>query len=256
MYIDTHTHLYDEYFSKDYDQFIRQAIHSGVEKMYMPNCDSNTIEVMMEIAGRWPDHCVPMMGLHPTYVKENVREELAVVREWLEKGKFAAVGEIGLDYYWSKDWVDAQKQAFEQQIDWALEFSLPVVLHSREAIRDCIEIIRSKQNGKLKGVFHCFTGTLEEAREIMDLGFYLGIGGVVTYKSAGLQPVIRDLTLDQIVLETDAPYLAPVPFRGKRNESSYLPFIAEKIADLKEMTIEEVARITTANALKLFASSN
>ena len=256
MFIDTHTHLYDEYFNKDYDQFIRQAIHSGVEKLYMPNCDSSTIEPMMDIARRWPDKCFPMMGLHPTYVKENVADELALVCQWLEKEKFAAVGEIGLDYYWSKEKMAEQKMAFEQQIDWALEFDLPIVIHSREATRDCIEIVRSKQNGKLRGVFHCFSGSVEEAREIIDLGFYLGIGGVVTYKSAGLQAVVRQLALDQIVLETDAPYLAPVPFRGKRNESSYLPFVAEKIADLKEMTIEEVGRITTENAEKLFALSS
>lgn len=256
MYIDTHTHLYDEYFNKDYDQFIRQAIHSGVEKLYMPNCDSTTIAPMMELANRWPDKCLPMMGLHPTYVKENVAEELALVRQWLEKEKFAAVGEIGLDYYWSKDRIEAQKMAFGRQIDWALEFGLPIVIHSREATADCIEIVRKKQNGKLNGVFHCFSGTADEAREIMELGFFLGIGGIITYKSAGLQAVLRQLPLDQVVLETDAPYLAPVPFRGKRNESSYLPFVAEKIADLKEMSIEEVGRITTENARRLFAATN
>jgi len=256
MYIDTHTHLYDEYFNKDYDQFIRQAIHSGVTRLYMPNCDSSTIEPMMEIARRWPEQCLPMMGLHPTYVNDTVEEELAIVRQWLEKEKFAAIGEIGLDYYWSTERVDAQKMAFERQIAWALEFDLPIVIHSREATRDCIDLVRKAQNGSLRGVFHCFSGSADEAKEIKDLGFYLGLGGTVTYKNSGLQQLIRQMPLDQIVLETDAPYLAPVPFRGKRNESSYLPFVAEKIADIKEMTIEEVARITTDNANNLFAAVN
>ncbi|RYE22348.1 MAG: TatD family deoxyribonuclease [Sphingobacteriales bacterium] len=253
MFIDTHTHLYDEQLMAEEEAMIQRALDAGVHRMYMPNCDSSTIEGMMHLAQKYPQHCLPMMGLHPVYVKENYKGELAIVQEWLGKQKFAAVGEIGLDYYWDKTFVPQQKEAFELQIDWALQYDIPIVIHSRESTQDCIDVVRSKQNGKLKGIFHCFSGTLREAQQVIDLGFYLGIGGVVTFKKAGLAEIVQQLPLDNIVLETDAPYLAPTPYRGKRNESAYIPLIADKIAELKQVRIEEVARITTANAEKVFA---
>jgi TatD DNase family protein len=252
MFIDTHTHLYDEQLMAEEEAMIQRALDAGVNKMYMPNCDSTTIDGMMHLADKYPAHCLPMMGLHPVYVKENYKDELAIVEQWLGKRKFAAVGEIGLDYYWDKTFVPQQKEAFALQIDWALQHNIPIVIHSRESTQDCIDIVRTKQNGSLKGIFHCFSGTLDEAKQIIDLGFYLGIGGVVTFKKAGLAEIIEQLSLDNIVLETDAPYLAPMPYRGKRNESAYIPLIADKIATLKQVRIEEVARITTANAEKVF----
>ncbi len=194
-----------------------------------------------------------MMGLHPCSVKENYKQELGLVQQWLSERKFAAVGEIGLDYYWDKTFTDQQIDAFEQQIDWAKEYRLPIVIHSRDAMQDCIDIVRKKQDGHLKGVFHCFSGTGKEAREIIDLGFYLGIGGVITYKKAGLAELLEKIELSALVLETDAPYLTPAPFRGKRNESSYLKYIAAKLAEVKRTSIEEVARVTTENARKIFA---
>lgn len=252
MYIDTHTHLYEEQLNIDEREMIQRAIDAGVSKMYMPNCDSTTIDAMMRIAATWPANCYPMMGLHPCYVKDNYKEELAIVADWLTKEKFYAVGEIGLDYYWDLTHTAQQKEAFAYQTDLALQYNLPIVIHSRESTQDCIDIVRSKQNGKLNGIFHCFGGTIEEAKQIIDLGFCMGIGGVVTFKKSNLPDVIKEVGLSNIVLETDAPYLAPMPYRGKRNESAYVPLIAEKIGDTMQMSKEEIARITTANAEKLF----
>lgn len=249
--VDTHTHLYDDRLVADEDS-IPRAIAAGVQRMYMPNCNSETIEGMLTQADRWPDNCMPMMGLHPCYVKEDYRNELNVVTEWMEKRKFAAIGEIGLDYYWDLTWKTQQHEAFRAQIDLALKYSLPIVIHSRESTQDCIDVVREKQNGALNGVFHCFSGTIEEAKQIVELGFYLGIGGVVTYKKSTLPDIVREIPLEHIVLETDAPYLAPVPYRGKRNESAYIPVIAATIAEIKGVPLTDVAAITTANAGKLF----
>lgn len=251
MYIDSHTHLYDEQITAD-PEAINRAINAGVTKMYMPNCGHTTIEGMLQIADAYPANCFPTMGLHPCYVKEDYQNELALVEEWLGKRKFYAIGEIGLDYYWDLTFKQQQIEAFEKQIDLALAHDLPIVIHSRESTRDCIDIVRKKQNGKLKGIFHCFSGTAEEAKEIIALGFYLGIGGVVTYKKTNLPDILKEVTLSNIVLETDAPYLAPVPYRGKRNESAYIPIIAEKIADIMGISAPEVADITTGNAEKIF----
>ncbi len=252
MFVDTHTHLYDEKLMADKDQ-VQRAIDAGVTKMYMPNCDSSTVDDMLQIADQWPVNCLPLIGLHPTYVKENYKDELAIVKHWLEKRKFYAVGEIGIDYYWDLTFKQQQIEAFETQIDWALNYDLPIVIHSRESTRDCIDVVRSKQNGKLRGIFHCFSGTLQEAQQIIDLGLYLGIGGVVTYPKGDLQTIVKEISLKHIVLETDAPYLAPAPHRGKRkNESSFIPIIAQKIAELKDCTINEVAVTTTANAAQIF----
>lgn len=253
MFIDTHTHLYDEQLVGDNN--IKKAIEEGVGKMYMPNCDSSTIAGMLQIADSWPQNCFPMMGLHPCYVKENYLDELAVVEQWLAERKFYAVGEIGLDYYWDLTFKEQQIIAFNRQIDLALQYNIPVVIHSRESTTDCISLVKAKQNGKLKGIFHCFSGTIEEARQIVDLGFYLGIGGVVTYKKSTLPDIVASIPLQNIVLETDAPYLAPVPYRGKCNQSSYIPIIAAKIAEIKGIDIQDVATITTNNAEMVFPVS-
>jgi TatD DNase family protein len=253
-FTDTHTHLYDDKLINDEEQ-IPRAIASGVTRMYMPNCNSETIDGMLLMADKWPENCMPMMGLHPCYVKDDYKKELDIVTAWLDKRKFLAVGEIGLDYYWDMTWKTQQAEAFEYQIDLALKYDLPIVIHSRESTADCIEIVRKKQNGKLKGIFHCFGGSAAEAKAITDLGFYLGIGGVVTYKNANLPEILEDTDLADIVLETDAPYLAPVPFRGKKNESSYLPHIAARIAAIKNISIEEVAIATTENAENIFGKS-
>jgi TatD DNase family protein len=256
MFTDTHTHLYDDRLdAAAQDAMIQRAIDAGVTKLYMPNCDQHTIEGMMRIARVWKENCYPMMGLHPCYVKDDVQQEMDIVKSWLEKEKFNAVGEIGLDYYWDKTFVPQQKEAFELQIDWALQYDLPIVIHSRESTQDCIDIVRKKQNGKLKGIFHCFSGTAHEAQQIIETGgFSFGIGGVVTYKNSGLQPVVQGIPLEYIVLETDAPYLTPVPHRGKPNESSYILLIAAKIAELKGISTEELATITTENAHKIFSA--
>jgi len=252
MYIDTHTHLYDEQHAND-EGHIQRAIDAGVTKLYMPNCSSATIEPMLKIANQLPRHCFAMMGLHPCYVKENYKEELAIVEDWLKKRKFYAVGEIGLDYYWDLTFKAQQIETFETQIDWALHYDLPIVIHSREAIQACIDIVAKKQNGKLTGIFHSFGGNAVQAQQLVDIGgFYFGIGGVLTYKKSLMVEVVKNISLAHMVLETDAPYLPPVPYRGKLNESAYLPIIADKIAELKNIPVEEVAAITTQNAEIIF----
>jgi TatD DNase family protein len=252
MMIDTHTHLYDAETIELQVEHIQRAINAGVQKMYMPNCDSSTIAGMMKLAEQFPDNCYPMMGLHPCYVKENYLQELRIVEEQLSEEHFSAVGEVGLDFYWDRTFAAEQKKAFEQQIDWALHYQLPVIIHSRSSTKECIDIIRRKQNGSLVTIFHCYSGTVEEAKDIVDLGGYLGIGGVVTYKKTNLPEVLHAVSLDNIVLETDAPYLSPVPYRGKRNESTYLPIIAEKIAEIYQLSFADIVEKTTANAVKIF----
>lgn len=252
IFTDTHTHLYDGQFTDDEPDMIQRAIDAGVTKMFLPNCDSTTIDGMMQLANRYPEHCFPMMGVHPCYIKDNYKEELALAEKHLSDSKFYAVGEIGLDYYWDLTYKEQQIEAFKTQIDWALQYNLPIVIHSRESLQDCIDVVKNKQNGNLNGIFHCFSGNAHEARQAVDLGFYLGIGGVVTFKNSKLPEVLKEVDLSHIVLETDAPYLAPTPYRGKRNESSYIPLIAEKIAEIKEIPLEEVARITTQNATDIF----
>lgn len=251
-WIDTHAHMYDEQFIENIDLFVQQAVAQNVNEIYLPNCDQFTIPAMMQITEQFPNVFKPMMGLHPCYVKENVQEELAIVKKWLEQYDFAAVGEIGLDYYWDVTFKEQQKQAFAQQIVWAKEKSLPIIIHTRESIDDGIAIVKEHQDGQLKGIFHCFSGNLEQAKAIVDLGFLLGIGGVVTYKKSDLVSLLENIDLKDIVLETDAPYLAPVPYRGKRNESAYTPLVGEKVAQIKKVPLSEVASITTANAKALF----
>jgi TatD DNase family protein len=251
-WIDTHAHLYGEEFSADRTAIVERALAAGVSRLYLPNIDSNTIEGMLALEDQFPENCFAMMGVHPCYINDNVEQELAVVKEWLAKRPFKAIGEIGLDFYWDTTYREQQYQAFRSQLELSREYSLPVAIHSRESTRECIDEVKALQDGRLSGVFHCFSGTLEEAKEIIDLGFYLGIGGVVTFKKSGLDKILEDIDMQYIVLETDAPYLAPVPYRGKRNESAYIPLIGEKIADVKNLKIADVAAITTNNALKLF----
>ncbi len=250
--IDTHAHIYSSKFDSDRDQVISQIREAGIERIYMPNVDVETIDRMLDCEERYGDLCIPMMGLHPCDVKEDFREQLAVMEDWLEKRQFAAIGEIGTDLYWDKSTFGIQKEALEIQIGWAKDLDLPIVLHCRDSIDETIEIIEKAQNGSLRGIFHCFTGTLGQAQRIVDLGFLLGIGGVVTFKNGGLDQVIPYIGLEHLVLETDAPYLAPVPHRGKRNSPAFLPLIAERIGDLKSISKEAVALATKENALKLF----
>ncbi|WP_225859933.1 MULTISPECIES: TatD family hydrolase [Chitinophaga] len=251
-WIDTHTHLYSEEFEADREIMVERALSAGVNTLLMPNIDSTSINGMLALEQRFPGQCLPMMGLHPCYVKENVASELATVADWLAKRHFWAVGEIGLDFYWDTTFREQQHLAFREQLKMSAQYKLPVVIHSRSSTRECIDDVKALQDGRLTGVFHCFSGTLEDALEIIDLGFYLGIGGVVTFKKAGLDKLIEQISLDHIVLETDAPYLAPVPYRGKRNESAYLTLVGEKIADVKNLKIEDVATVTNSNARKLF----
>ncbi|UYQ93192.1 TatD family hydrolase [Chitinophaga horti] len=251
-WIDTHTHLYSHKFESDRTEMIKRALEAGVSQLFMPNIDSSSVDGMLELEAQFPGQCLPMMGLHPCDVKENVESELAIVREWLSKRKFWAVGEIGLDFYWEKTFVPQQYDAFREQIKLALEHDIPIAIHSRESTRECIDVVKELHNGSLTGVFHCFSGSVAEAKEIAEMGFYLGIGGVVTFKKSGLEQVMEEISLEHIVLETDAPYLAPVPYRGKRNESAYVPLVGEKIADIKNLKIEDVAAITSMNARKLF----
>jgi TatD DNase family protein len=251
-WIDTHTHLYSEEFDTDRTAMVERAIALGVDKLLLPNIDENSIDAMLRLEAEFPGQVYAMMGIHPCYVTTEVDAQLALVRSWFEKRAFVGVGEIGLDFYWDKSLLDQQYKAFREQLKLAREYKLPVSIHSREATREAIDEVRQLQDGNLSGVFHCFSGTLEEAREVIDLGFYLGIGGVVTFKKAGLDKLLEAIDLEHVVLETDSPYLAPVPFRGKRNESSYIPLIGEKIANIKNLKIEEVAVITSSNAGKLF----
>jgi len=250
--IDTHCHLYLPEYASDLAEVIKRASLAGVEKFYLPAIDSSSRSALLRLEKEFPGKCVAMTGLHPCSVKEDYQTELKIVEDSLEKRTFAAVGEVGLDFYWDSTFAPEQYLAFHQQIEWALHYHVPVILHSRDSLDQTIEIIREHQNGNLIGIFHCFSGSPESARQIIELGFYLGIGGVVTYKNAGLDKTLKHIDLRYMVLETDAPYLTPVPFRGKRNESSYLKYIVDKLAIIKEVSSEEVANITTENARKIF----
>ncbi len=251
---DTHTHLYREDFDLDRDEVIKKSIREGVTRFFLPNCDSGTIDLMMALTEKYPLYCFPMMGLHPCSVNENYKEELNIAEQWLhkQKQKFYAIGEIGIDLYWSTTYKKEQEIAFKKQIEWSLDLSLPIVIHSRNSFNEIYQILRLYSKRDLKGIFHCFSGTVEQAQIIIDLGFYLGIGGVVTFKNSGLDKVVEKIDLEHLVLETDSPYLAPVPHRGKRNESTYLPIIAKKIADIKQVSLHSVAKITTNNSKIIF----
>jgi TatD DNase family protein len=248
-WIDTHAHIYAKEFDNDRPDMLRRCAENNVKKIFMPNIDHTSIDSMLELESRSPD-CVAMMGLHPCSVKKDFQRELYIVEEWLAKRKFAAVGEIGTDLYREKTFWDQQKEAFTIQMNWAKKFGLPVVIHCRESLEETIALVDTLQDGKLTGIFHCFSGSVEQAEKITKLNFYVGIGGVSTFKKGGLDTVLRDVAIDRIVLETDSPYLAPVPHRGKRNEPSYIPLIAQRVAGIKKISLEELQLHTTRNALK------
>ena len=256
MFIDTHTHLYVKAFNNDRAEVIDRALEAGVKEFYLPNIDHESIEGMLELETRYPGVCHAMMGLHPCSVGPDVEKDLQWVKDWLDKRDFVAVGEIGIDLYWDKTYVQQQQEAFLVQANWAADREIPFVIHSRESIDMILELIQENYRAEMRGIFHCFTGDLDQARAAIDLGFYLGIGGVLTFKNGGLDKVLADVPLEHLVLETDAPYLAPVPKRGKRNESGYIPYIAERLAEVKGCSVEEVGRVTTANAKKIFSPAN
>jgi len=252
--IDTHTHLYTEEFNTDRKKTFERAMAEGVEKFFLPAIDSTYTHSMLQTKSMFPHKVFLMAGLHPCSVKENFREELDKVFEFMSRNNFAGFGETGLDFYWDKTFIEEQKISLRQHCNWAIEFKKPLILHTRNSMDDAIAIVQEFACPDLKGIFHCFSGNLEQAEKIIDLGFYLGIGGVLTFKNSGLDKVIKEIDLKHIVLETDSPYLAPVPFRGKRNESAYLKIIAEKLSLVKECTVEHVARLTSENAESVFGN--
>jgi len=250
--IDTHAHLYLEEFDNDRDAMMQRALDAGVRAFLLPNIDVQSITPMLSMCSQWSGTCFPMMGLHPTYVKDDYKAQLDIIGRHLFEGGYIAVGEIGIDLYWDTTYAIQQQEAFVQQLTWAAQSGLPVAIHTREAFHLIIDLVEQMQDGRLKGVFHCFTGGKEEARRILDLGFSLGIGGVVTYKKTDLPEVLTIVPPDRIVLETDSPYLPPVPHRGKRNESAFMVEVVNKVSDIYGVAKETMAAITTQNAIRLF----
>jgi TatD DNase family protein len=250
--IDTHTHLYLEEFEPDRAEMIGRAVDAGVGIMMLPNIDSSSLEPMLKLAGEFPGHCFPMIGLHPTSVKENYREELSLVEKMLQAKNFYGVGECGIDLYWDKTFAREQEYVFRHHIELAAGSGLPLVIHIRESFNEVIRILKDVNNPHLKGIFHCFSGSVEQAKQATGLGFSLGLGGVITFKNNKMQETLKHIGLEHLVLETDAPFLAPVPYRGKRNEPAYIPLIAEKVAEITGIGVEEIAEATSANAMRLF----
>ncbi|MCZ6521088.1 MAG: TatD family hydrolase [Bacteroidetes bacterium] len=253
-FIDTHAHIYLEQFKKDIADVVERSIENGVEKIYLPNIDHTSIDDMLELEHKFPGVCFPMMGLHPCSVDNDFEKQLYIAEDWIGKRDFNGIGEIGTDLYWDKTFWEQQQEALKIQLGWAREKKWPAILHCRESIDETIGIVKEMKHTDLRGIFHCFTGTVEQAEEIINLGFYLGIGGVSTFKNGGLEEVLEKVDLAHMVLETDSPYLAPVPFRGKRNEPSRIPLIADRIAILKNIEVEQVGEITSQNAIKIFES--
>lgn len=252
-FIDTHTHLFVEQFDEDRDEVIEKALSDGISKMLLPNIDLESIDALHKLAKKYSENCIPMMGLHPCSVKENWENDLKIIKHNLFKERYCAVGEIGMDLYWDKSTKDIQAQAFSMQIEWAKELGLPIVIHVRDAFDEAFEVVDALNDDALIGVFHCFTGNIDQANHIINYGgFKLGLGGVLTFKNSGVDKTVSQIDMQHFVLETDSPYLAPTPFRGKRNESSYLTYVASKLAEVKGISIEEVAEITTQNAKELF----
>lgn len=252
-FIDTHAHLYSHKFDLDRAEMVHRAIQAGVTQMFLPNIDAESIDAMLALEAAFPENCFAMMGLHPCSVlPDTYLNELAIVEKWLQTRKWAGVGETGIDLYWDKTTLEIQQFAFARQCEWAKDLNLPIIIHSRVANQEALEVVRKAQDGRLRGIFHCFSGTLEEAKEMIDLGFMLGIGGTLTYPKSELPEVLRSIPLEHIVLETDAPYLPPVPQRGKRNESAFLRFTADALSEAKVLPLTEIARTTTANARRMF----
>ena len=249
---DTHTHLYYETDPEKLSDLMQRSLENKVYRLFLPNVDSESIPLVFGLSERYPNHCFPMLGLHPCDVKANYKAELDSISKEIAQRKVYSIGEIGIDLYWDKSTLSIQQEAFRTQIDWAKNLGLPIVIHCREAFDEILEILNELKDDKLRGIFHCFSGTLEQAHQVIGLGFYLGIGGVLTYKNSGLDKVIQDVSLEHLVLETDSPYLTPVPFRGKPNESSYLVYIAQKLADLKQVSLHEIAEVTTQNSRMVF----
>lgn len=249
---DTHTHIYYQANSPKLDEQLSRCFEHKIERLFLPNVDSSSMVQVMDTVNTYPTHCFPMLGLHPCSVKENYKEELQQIEKALSDYKVYAIGEIGLDLYWDKTTLALQQDAFRRQVAWAKSLSLPIDIHCRDAFDELFVLLDELKDDKLFGILHCFTGNLDQAKKAIDLGFALGIGGVVTFKKSGLDAVVKEIDVAHIVLETDAPYLAPSPFRGKENESSYLHYIAEKVADIKETTITNIAEITTANSKRIF----
>jgi TatD DNase family protein len=251
-WIDTHAHIYAQEFNSDRQDILQKCRDLKVDRIYMPNVDHTTIDLMLEVEQQSSGVCIPMMGLHPCSVKKDFERELYVVEDWLAKKKFAAVGEIGTDLYWDKTFWEQQKEAFRIQVDLAKRYRLPIIIHCRESMDETIEMVEQLKDEKLCGIFHCFGGTIEQATRIVNMNFLVGIGGVATFKKAGLDQVLPDIPLESIVVETDSPYLAPVPHRGKRNEPSYIPLIGRRVSEIKKVAVEDVMRQSTQNALRLF----
>lgn len=259
MLTDTHTHLYYEADAQKRGDVLKRAIDAGVGRLFLPNVNAGTVQQVFELTERYPGVCFAMAGLHPCDVKPATEEgigiyttELEILHQAAKHKDVVAIGEIGIDLYWDKTTLAIQQDAFKQQVDWAIELDLPIVIHSRESFDEVYQVLLEKKHERLRGIFHCFTGSMEQAEKAIGLGFWLGIGGVVTYKKSGLGDVVKHISLQHIVLETDSPYLAPVPYRGKQNESSFLIYIAQKVADLHQISVEELARITTENSIKIF----
>lgn len=252
-WIDTHAHIYVDEFKQDRLDMLVRAQEGKVAKIFMPNIDHTSIDNMLELEASQKGQCFAMMGLHPCSVKKDFEKELYRVEEWLSKRKFAALGEMGTDLYWDKTFWEEQKEAFRIQVRWAKKYRLPLVIHCRESLNETIELLEPLADATLTGVFHCFSGSVEQAKKVNNLGFFVGIGGVATFKNGGLDKVIPELDLNYVVLETDSPYLAPVPHRGKRNEPSYIPIIAHKIVEYSKRRVEEIQSITSANAERLFS---
>ncbi|OBT10168.1 hydrolase TatD [Vibrio sp. UCD-FRSSP16_10] len=250
--IDTHAHIYASEFDQDREQVVARALQQGIQKILLPNIDLDSIQPMLSTEAQFPEICRSMMGLHPCYVKQDFKQALAEVESWFDKHNFIAVGEIGIDLYWDKTFRQEQEYAFTTQLNWAKERELPVVIHTRDSIEDTLKILSKEQDGSLRGVFHCFGGSVEEAKAINDLGFHLGLGGVSTFKNGGMDKIIPHLDMQRVILETDCPYLAPVPHRGKRNEPAYTQLVAQRVADLRQLSLQEVDSITTQNATTLF----
>ncbi|CAE6879169.1 COG0084 Mg-dependent DNase [Vibrio sp. B1FIG11] len=250
--IDTHAHIYASEFDNDRDEVVKRALEQGIDRILLPNIDLESIEPMLKTEAAYPEICRSMMGLHPCYVDGNVEQTLAIIRGWFEKHNFIAVGEIGIDLYWDKTFRAEQEMAFVTQLNWAKEMDLPVVIHTRDSIEETLTLLRQEQDGSLRGVFHCFGGSVEEAQAINELGFHLGLGGVSTFKNGGMDKVIPHLDMNWVILETDCPYLAPVPHRGKRNEPVYTSLVAARVAELRGESVEAIDAITTKNAEALF----
>lgn len=250
--IDSHAHIYLEDFEDDLEEVIQRAKEEGVEKILMPNIDSESVEAMLKVELKYPEICIPMMGLHPCSVSENYKDQLKLVEDWFKKRQFLAVGEIGTDLYWDKTFWPQQQEAFHFQCNLALEYNLPIVIHCRDSINETIRMVNEYHEKGLCGVFHCFNGSVEQAKEITEMGFYLGLGGVSTFKNGGMDQVIPFLDKTKIILETDSPYLTPAPYRGKRNEPAYVSLVAKKVSEYLNISIEAVIKLTVGNTKKLF----